>query len=208
MTDLPLVYMVAHGDTAWSAANRYVGMTDLPLIQSGEDAAKAMKGRLGRLSFAGVFSSPLQRALRTCELAGFGEVAHIDSDLREWNYGEFEGRTEAEIHVESPDWQLFRHGCPRGESPEQVADRADEVITRLRSINEHVLLFSSIHFVRALAIRWVGLGLSTNAKRFMLNSASISTVGYDGSLSRPVIMLWNDTQHGNGAMQRTRLRSA
>ncbi len=195
MGEYPVVYLSSHGQTAWDQTGRYNGMTDLPLSEEGESTARALKKRLHGFKFGKVFTSPLQRAFRTCELAGFGEPAEIDSDLREWDYGDYEGRTEAEIHGEHPGWSLFRDGCPRGESPEQVAARADRVISRLRSIGEDVLVFSSLHFVRALGVRWIGLGLTINARRFALNVGSVSIVGYEDNPARPVIRLWNDTRH-------------
>ena len=142
-----------------------------------------------------MFTSPLQRARHTCELAGFGAVAGIDPDLVEWNYGEYEGRRTSHIRAERPTWQLFRDGCPGGDSPQQVATRADRVVSRVRSINADVLLFSSGHFIRVLASRWLGLELSANARYFMLSTASLSALGYEQDLSRPVIRLWNDTHH-------------
>ena len=124
-----------------------------------------------------MFTSPLLRARRTCELAGFGDVAEIDPDLVEWNYGEYEGRRGEDIRVERPGWQLFRDGCPGGESPQQVVARADRVIGRMRSVNADVLLFSSGHFIRMFVSRWLGLEPSLNARCFMLSTASLSAVG-------------------------------
>jgi broad specificity phosphatase PhoE len=141
-----------------------------------------------------VFTSPLQRALRTCELAGFAAVAEVDRDLLEWNYGDYEGRRTAEIYVERPDWQLFRDGCPGGESPTQVGARADRVVRRLRAIQGDVLLFSSGHFLRVLAARWLGLDAAAG-KFFLLSTASVSVLSYEHNLSEPVIRLWNDTRH-------------
>jgi probable phosphoglycerate mutase len=150
---------------------------------------------LAGLAFAKVYTSPLQRAKRTCELAGFGRVAEVDYDLVEWNYGQYEGRTGAEIRAQRPDWQLFRDGCPGGESPQQVADRADRVVDRVRTVKRDVLLFSSGHFIRVLAARWIGVEPTVNARSFMLSTASLSALGYEHDLSRPVIRLWNETQH-------------
>jgi probable phosphoglycerate mutase len=147
------------------------------------------------LNFAKVFTSPLQRANRTCELAGFGGVAEIDRDLVEWNYGDYEGRSTAEIRAERPGWELFRDGCPGGESPVEAAARADRAVSRVREVSGNVLLFSSGHFIRVLATRWIGLEVTANAKRFMLSTASLSAVGYEKERSRPVIQLWNDTHH-------------
>ena len=192
---LPIIYLARHGETAWSLTGQHTGLTDLPLTERGERNASRLKQRLKGLTFAKVFTSPLQRARRTCELAGFGAVAEIDRDLLEWNYGEYEGRRTAEIHAERPDWQLFRDGCPGGESPAQVAARADRAVSRLRAVQGDVLLFSSGHFLRVLAVRWLGLELTDHARAFMLSTASLSALGYEGSLSRPVVRLWNETRH-------------
>jgi probable phosphoglycerate mutase len=192
---LPTVYLARHGETEWSLTGQHTGLTDLPLTERGERTARQLAERLKGLAFAKVFTSPLQRARHTCKLAGFGAVAGIDPDLVEWDYGEYEGRRGSDIRVESPTWQLFRDGCPGGESPQQVATRADRVVSRVRSINADVLLFSSGHFIRVLASRWLGLELSANARCFMLSTASLSVLGYEHDLSRPVIRLWNDTHH-------------
>ena len=146
------------------------------------------------VTFAKVFTSPLQRATRTCELAGFGALAEIDRDLLEWNYGEYEGRLTSDIHRERPDWQLFRDGCPGGESPKEVGARADRMVKRVRAVGGDVLLFSSAHFLRVFAARW--LGLEPGAGRFfLLSTASLSALGYEHNLSQPVIRLWDDTRH-------------
>src|SRR5438477_1161953 len=130
---LPTIHLARHGETAWTVTGRHTGLTDLPLTERGESNARKLGARLRGMTFAKVWCSPLQRARRTCELAGFGLTAEIDSDLVEWNYGEYEGRRSDEIRAERPDWQLFRDGCPGGESPAQVAERADRVISRIRS---------------------------------------------------------------------------
>ena len=192
---LPIVYLARHGETAWTLSGQHTGLTDLPLTERGERNARRLEERLRGLNFARVFTSPLQRARRTCELAGFGAVAEIDPDLVEWNYGEYEGRRTAEIRAERPDWELFRDGAPGGESPAQASARADRVVNRVRAVLGDVLLFSSGHFIRVLATRWIGLEVNVNAKRFMLSTASLSAVGYENELSRPVIRLWNDTHH-------------
>jgi len=191
----PIVYLARHGETAWTLSGQYTGLTDLPLTERGERNARRLEERLRGLSFTRVFTSPLQRARRTCELAGFGAVAEIDSDLVEWNYGDYEGRRTAEIQAKRPSWELFRDGCPRGESPAQAAARADRVVSRIRAVLGNVLLFSSGHFIRVLATRWIGLEVTAIARRFLLSTASLSAVGYDKELSRPVIRLWNDTHH-------------
>jgi len=192
---LPIIYLARHGETAWSLTGQYTGLTDLPLTERGERNARSLQQRLNGLTFIKVYTSPLQRARRTCELAGFGAVAEIDRDLLEWDYGEYEGRRTAEIRSEHPDWQLFRDGCPGGESPAQVAARADRAVSRLRAARGDALVFSSGHFLRVLAVRWIGLELTDHARSFMLSTASLSAVGYEGTLSRPVVRLWNETRH-------------
>ena len=191
---LPAIYLARHGETAWSLSGQHTGVTDLPLTPRGEQNARSLAGRLRGVKFAKVFTSPLQRARRTCELAGFGPVAKIDPDLVEWNYGEYEGITTDEILAQRPGWQLFRDGCPGGESPAQIGARADRVVARLRAISGDVLLFSSGHFLRVLTARW--LGLEPGAGRyFVLSTASLSSLGYEHDASESVIRLWNDTQH-------------
>jgi broad specificity phosphatase PhoE len=193
--ELPIIYLARHGETAWSLTGQHTGLTDLPLTERGERNARQLGERLRGLTFAKVYTSPLQRAARTCELAGFGAVAEVDPDLVEWDYGQYEGRRTAEIRAERPDWELFRDGCPGGESPAQASARADRVVNRLRAVQGDVLLFSSGHFIRVLATRWIGLEVTANARRFMLSTASLSAVGYENELSRPVIRLWNETNH-------------
>jgi broad specificity phosphatase PhoE len=191
---LPTIYLARHGETAWSLTGQHTGLTDLPLTAHGERNASHLGERLHGLKFAKVFTSPLQRAVRTCELAGFKSAAEIDNDLVEWNYGAYEGRRTLEIRAERPGWQLFRDGCPGGESPEQVAARADRVVNRVRAVADDVLLFSSGHFSRVFAARW--LGLEPAAGRFFtLDTASLSELGYEKNLSAPVIRLWNSTRH-------------
>ena len=140
---LPVVYLARHGETAWSATGQHTGLTDLPLTKRGERNALRLRKRLAGLVFAEVFTSPLQRAVRTCELAGFGAVAQRDHDLVEWNYGDYEGLRTSEIRAKRPGWQLFRDGCPNGESPQQIGARADRVVSRIRAIKGDVLIFSS-----------------------------------------------------------------
>ena len=192
---LPVVYVARHGETSWSLSGQHTGLTNLPLTERGERNARRLGERLKGLSFAKVLTSPLQRAERTCELAGFGAAAEIDRDLLEWNYGEYEGRRTAEILAERPGWQLFHDGCPGGESPDEIGARADRVVSRLRAIRGDVLLFSSGHFLRVLAARW--LGLEPGAGRyFLLSTASLGTLAYEhNNRSEPVIRLWNDTRH-------------
>jgi probable phosphoglycerate mutase len=189
----PIVYLARHGETAWTLSGQYTGLTDLPLTERGERNARRLDERLRGLSFTKVFASPLQRARRTCELAGFGAVAEIDPDLVEWNYGDYEGLRTVEIRVKRPDWHLFRDGCPNGESPEQIGARADRVVSRVRAFKGDVLIFSSGHFLRVLAARWLGLEPFTG-KFFMLDTASISALSYEHDLSSPAIRFWNDTR--------------
>jgi broad specificity phosphatase PhoE len=191
---LPIIYLARHGETAWTLSGQHTGRTDLPLTERGERNARRLEERLRGLSFAKVFTSPLQRTTRTCELAGFGAVAEIDRDLLEWNYGEYEGRRTADIHKERPDWQLFRDGCPRGESPNEVGTRADRMVKRVRAVEGDVLVFSSAHFLRVFAARWLGLDAAFG-RYFVLSTASVSALGYEHNLSEPVIRLWDDTRH-------------
>jgi probable phosphoglycerate mutase len=193
--ELPIIYLARHGETAWTLTGQHTGLTDLPLTEAGERNASRLAERLRGVSFLKVFTSPLKRAVRTCELAGFGEVAEVDCDLVEWNYGEYEGRRGDEIRAERPGWELFRDGCPGGESPQQVSARADRVVDRVRKVPGNVLLFSSGHFIRVVASRWIGIEPTVNARSFMLSTASLSALGYENDLSRPVIRLWNDTHH-------------
>jgi broad specificity phosphatase PhoE len=192
---LPIIYLARHGETAWTVTGQHTGRTDLPLTEAGERNARRLRERLNGLTFAKVFTSPLQRAVQTCELAGFGAAAEVDRDLVEWDYGDYEGLTTPEIRMERPDWQIFRDGCPGGESPKQVAARANRVVSRVRSVQGDVLLFSSGHFIRVLAARWIGIEAAINARSFMLSTASLSALGYEHDVSRPVIRLWNDTHH-------------
>ena len=191
---LPIVYLARHGETEWAITGQHTGLTDLPLTKRGERNAQALKERLRGLSFAKVFTSPLQRVARTCELAGFGDRAEIDQDLVEWDYGEYEGRRTPDIHKERPDWQLFNDGCPGGESPDHVGLRADRIIRRVREVPDNALVFSSGHFLRAFAARWLGLEVALG-RCFMLSTASLSAVSYEHKLSQPAIRLWDDTRH-------------
>jgi broad specificity phosphatase PhoE len=192
---LPSLYLARHGETAWSLSGRHTGRTDLPLTERGEQDARGLAERLRGLSFTQVWTSPLQRAARTCELAGFGSTAEVNGDLVEWNYGDYEGRTSAEIHETRPDWQLFRDGCPGGEAPEQVGARANRVVERVRAVRADVLVFSSGHFLRVLAARWLGLEPAAG-RFFLLRTASLSVLGYEHSLSEPVIRLWDEAVPG------------
>jgi broad specificity phosphatase PhoE len=194
-SDLPRLFLARHGDTAWTDSRQRTGRTDLPLNERGEERARLLGGRLERFSFARVLTSPLQRASRTCALAGFGEVAEVDPDLVEWDYGHFEGRVTRDILKERPGWELFRDGCPGGESPQDVAARADRFIARVRGVGGDVLAFSSAHVIRMIAARW--LGLPPGAGRFFFcRPASVGVLGFEhNSPDEPIIALWNYVTH-------------
>jgi len=190
---LPQIYAVRHGDTAWSVSGQHTGRTDLPLTADGERNAQRLAERLGGRTFAQVYTSPLQRAARTCELAGYGAVAQRDDDLVEWDYGSYEGVRTADIHKTRPGWKLFRDGCPNGESLADVAARADRVVARVRAAGGDVLLFSSGHILRVLAVRWLALDASAG-QYFVLGTSAISVLGYEHDLTEPAIRRWNDTE--------------
>jgi broad specificity phosphatase PhoE len=190
----PTVYLARHGETEWSLSGQHTGLTDIPLTKHGEEAARALGKRLAGMSFAKVFTSPLQRAARTCELAGFGAAAEKLPDLVEWNYGDYEGVRTHDIHKTRPGWQLFRDGCPNGEMPDQIGARADRVIAQLRAVDGDVLCFSSGHILRVLGARWLGLPPGQGTL-LLLSTASLSALTYEHDLTEPVIKLWNDTNH-------------
>jgi broad specificity phosphatase PhoE len=194
---LPVVYLARHGETAWSLSGQHTGLTDIPLTERGERNARQLKERLKGLAYAKVFTSPLQRARRTCELAGFAPSAEVLPELVEWDYGEYEGRRTEEIQADLPGWNVFRDGCAGGETPAQVGERADRVVRMVRSIQGNVLLFSSGHFLRVLAARWLGLAPGAG-EYFLLSTASVSVLGYEHGLLEPVIRLWNDVRHVDG----------
>ena len=191
---LRVVYLARHGETAWNLSGRHTGRTDLPLTERGQRNARALGEQLRTLTFAKVLTSPLQRAMRTCDLAGFGNAAEIDADLVEWDYGQYEGLSTVEIRAERPDWDMFRDGCPGGESPDQVGARADRVIERVRRSHGNLLLFSSGRLLRVLAARWLGLQ-AAGGRYLLLSNASLSSLGYEDKLAEPVIRLWNETSH-------------
>src|SRR5208282_29129 len=191
---LPTLYIARHGETAWSLSGQHTGLTDLPLTERGQSNACHLGNALRGLSFAHVFTSPLQRARRTCELAGFGAQAEVDRDLVEWNYGEYEGLRTGEIRAKRPGWKLFRDGCPGGESVGDVGPRADRMVDRVRAVQQDVLIFSSGHFLRVLAARWLGFEPQAG-EHFLLSTASLSALSYEDDLTRPVIKFWNDLHH-------------
>jgi probable phosphoglycerate mutase len=187
---LPYVCLVRHGETAWTITGQHTGHSDISLTARGEDEARALNARLRKLRFSDVFTSPLQRASRTCELAGFGAVAAVDPALREWDYGDYEGRRTAEIRVERPTWQLFVDGCPLGESVADVGARADRMIARIRHCTGNVLLFAHRDIFRVVAARWLDLPPG-EGRRLYLDPGSLSILGYDHNVEEPVIRLWN-----------------
>ena len=191
---LPLIYLARHGETAWSVSGQHTGRTDLPLTARGEENARRLGRRLAGLAFARIVTSPLERARRTCELAGFGAAAGIDPDLLEWDYGAYEGMTPEQIHRDRPGWEIFRDGCPGGESLSEVAARADRVAARLQAASANVLVFSSGHLLRVLAARWLGLD-GTLGRYLFLDTAALSVLGYQHSVNEPAIRLWNDCEH-------------
>jgi len=186
---LPKIVCVRHGATEWSESGRHTGRTDVPLTAAGEKHAQALAALIPDLPFAIFRTSPTRRARDTARLAGF-EGAVVDPDLAEWDYGDFEGLTTPEIQVRHPGWSLFRDGCPNGESLADIQARTDRVITDLRAMNASALLFSSAHFLRALAARWIGLDVEGGAK-LTLDTASVSILGYDHDLTEPAIRQWN-----------------
>ena len=188
---LPRIFLVRHGQTEWSLSGQHTGRTDLPLTTIGEAEAATLAGRIGRTDFAGVFTSPSQRARRTAAIAGF-EHAVIDDDLAEWDYGQYEGLKSAEIVARQPGWDIFLHGCPRGESAADMTARADRVVAKLRATGGDVLIFTSGHIGRCIAARWVGQPI-TLGNYLLLGTASLSVLGYDHSLAEPAILKWNCT---------------
>ena len=191
---LPEVYLVRHGETPWTVLRRHTGLTDVPLTERGERDARRLGEHLRDSPIARVFTSPLQRAKRTCELAELG-TAEVDPDLVEWDYGEYEGLTTAQIRERQPDWQLFRDGCPGGESVSDVGCRADRVIARLQALDCDIALFSSGHFMRVLAARWLELDAGCG-RLLLLTTTTLSILGYEHDRASPVIRLWNDARPG------------
>ena len=194
--ELSRIHLIRHGETEWSLTGQHTGRTDLPLTPRGEEKARQLGKQLQGIQFTRVFTSPRQRAKRTCELAGLGVAPEIEPDLAEWDYGEYEGQRTADIRKQRPDWNIFEHGCPGGESPDQISARADRLIARLRTIEGNVALFSHGHFGRVLAVRWIGLAVSAG-QRLTLDTASVSILGYEHErVTEPVIALWNATYRG------------
>jgi broad specificity phosphatase PhoE len=176
------LYIVRHGATEWSVSGQHTSRTDLPLLASGEEQARAVGGKLAGHEFALVLSSPLLRARETCRLAGFGDAAQLTDDLREWDYGDYEGLTTPQIHERDPDWILWRDGCPGGETPAQIGARVDRVLTRLRAADGDALAFAHGHVLRVLTARWLEMEVAAGS-RFKLEAGSLGVLGYERETS-------------------------
>jgi probable phosphoglycerate mutase len=184
-----------HGETTWSLTHQHTGRTDIPLTKHGEEEASELGKRLSGTKFTQVFSSPSRRAQRTCDLVAAVMVPKIEADLAEWDYGDYEGSCTADIRKERPNWNIFRDGCPGGEMPAQISDRADRLIAHLRTLDGKVALFSHGQFGSVLAARWIGLPV-IEAPHFVLGTASLSILGFDPDHPMiPVIALWNAFSH-------------
>jgi len=187
------IFLIRHGETSWSLAGRHTSRTDLPLTENGERRALRLRERLRDVSFTHVLTSPLRRARQTCELAGFGSMARVEPELREWDYGDYEGRTTAEIRTQRPKWDLFQDGSLHGEPVEQISQRADRVVAVIRPLDGIVAVFSHGHFLRALAVRWLGLPVP-DGRHLALDTGALSILGYERpDQETPVIALWNST---------------
>lgn len=194
MTARLQVYFIRHGETAWSLSGQHTGRTDLPLTPQGETMARELATALKDISFSLVLTSPRLRARSTCALAGFGEPGvQADENLAEWDYGDYEGLRTAEIHEQHPAWDVWMDGCPGGEAPSDVSERADLLIARLRDLTGNIVLFSHGQFGRVLAARWIGLPV-TQGQHFAIAPASIGILGFETAHpTRRVISLWNAT---------------
>ena len=188
-------HLIRHGETEWTFSSRHTGRTDIPLTALGEDEVREWGKRLCRIPFDYVLTSPLIRAQRTCELVGLAKDMELESDLQEWDYGDYEGKSSWDIHRERPGWNVFRDGCPKGESPEEISARADRLIARLRTMGGNVALFSHGQFGSVLAARWIGLSV-VEARHFPLGTASLSILSDDPHHPKvPVLELWNAAPH-------------
>jgi probable phosphoglycerate mutase len=182
------VYIVRHGATEWSVSGQHTSRTDLPLLESGQEQAEELGRKLAAHQFSLVLSSPLLRARETCRLAGFGDRAEITEDLREWDYGEYEGLTTPQIRESNPGWNLWRDGCPGGETPEQIGARVDRVVARLRQVDGDALAFAHGHVLRVLTARWLEMDVAAGA-RFRLEAGSLGILGYERET--PVLEGWS-----------------
>ena len=186
--DAQKIFLIRHGETEWSRAGRHTGVTDVKLTEGGRDTARLLQPVLANEKFISVLTSPLQRARDTCELAGLQEFAAVEPDLMEWNYGEYEGLTTKQIQLIRPDWSVFHHGCPGGESPAQVAARADRVVAKVRASDGNVALFAHGHILRVLAARWIDLPPSFG-EHLLLDTATLCVLGY--YYDTPALKIWN-----------------
>ena len=186
--DSQQVYLIRHGETEWSLTGQHTGITDITLTENGRKLAMRLKPILAKQKFVMVLTSPLKRARDTCELSGLGAAAHIDNDLVEWNYGEYEGLTSREIREKAPGWLLFEHGCPGGETPEQVGERADRIIARARGQRENIALFAHGHLLRVVAARWLGFAAG-GGRHFLLDTGTLNILSYYQEI--PAIQEWN-----------------
>jgi broad specificity phosphatase PhoE len=182
------VWLIRHGETEWSRSGQHTGLTDLPLTDAGRRVARALAPVLARESFALVLTSPLQRARETCALAGFGDRVQVDPDLVEWNYGEYEGLTSAEIRARAPGWLLFTDGAPGGERPDDVGRRADRVIARARAAPGNVVMFAHGHLLRVFAARWLGWPVAAG-RHFLLDTGTVNVLS--AYRQAPAIKRWN-----------------
>lgn len=182
------IFLLRHGETEWSRSGKHTSVTDVPLTEHGRIAARQLKPLLAKENFAVVLTSPLQRARETCNLAGLGELATIEADLVEWNYGAYEGLVTQEIRRKRPDWSLFHDGCPGGETPSQVASRADRVIAKIRQVNGNAALFAHGHILRVLAARWINLP-ADYGEHLLLDTATMNVLGY--YYDTPALKMWN-----------------
>ena len=182
------VYLIRHGETEWSLSGQHTGITDIPLTENGRNVAKQLEPILAKENFTMILTSPLERARKTCELAGLGAHAEIDRDLMEWNYGEYEGLTPKQIDAQAPGWMIFTDGCPGGESPAQVSARADRLVARVRSVEGDVALFAHGHIFRVFAARWLGLPAMAGC-HFLLDTATLSILSYYRGI--PAVKRWN-----------------
>ncbi|WP_248767086.1 histidine phosphatase family protein [Pseudomonas sp. MWU12-2345] len=200
MKDPVHIYLMRHGETEWALSRQHTGRTDIPLTAHGEEEARTLAAQLRDIPFSHVLTSPLKRAQQTCALAGLGASAVIVPDLVEWDYGDYEGKRSVDILKQRPGWNLFRDGCPHGDSPEQIASRADRIIAQLKALDGNIALFSHGQFSSVLAMRWVGLPV-VSAQHFPLDTASLSILTYDAHHPEvAVIARWNalSAQGGNG----------
>ena len=172
------LYFIRHGETRWSISGQHTGRTDIPLTANGEETARQLEPSLRQIAFVRVFTSPSLRARQTCEMAGLAPTAEIAPDLQEWNYGDYEGQLSAEIRKSRPDWDVWRDGCPNGETPIQVSNRADSLFENLLGLEGNIALFSHGQFGRVLAARWIGLPAFAG-RHFAIYPARISILGHE-----------------------------